>query len=115
MRSGTALILGLCLLGIVGCGKCKKSAVQRDEAVRPPLPEARALDDTTLLFDAWPGRTHASDVAFRSDWPSTQAYYTTGQVIWFRERFYDYHGPSTHRPSHTYRRFDTYRTGVGYR
>ena len=115
MRAGSIVILGFWLLSAVGCANCQRETVERTTPVPPPPGEARKVADATLLFDAWPGRWHASDLAFRSDWPSTEAYYTSGQVIWFRERFHDYQGPGIRQPDHTYRRFDTYRTGMGYR
>jgi hypothetical protein len=69
---------------------------------------------SSLLFNASPSRYDATQFTFRSDWPSTPTYYQSGQVVAFREYFHDQQG-SNSNPSWTYRRFDTYRSGVGYR
>jgi hypothetical protein len=68
-----------------------------------------------LLFDRVPGRYSAEGFAYRSDWPSTNAYYAPGEVIYYHERFIDHQGPGWEPWNGTYRRFTTYRTGVGYR
>jgi len=68
-----------------------------------------------LLFDREPGRYVASDFAGRSDWPSTDAFYSPGQVIYFRERFVDYQGRGFDESNYTYRRFDSQKTGIGFR
>jgi hypothetical protein len=66
------------------------------------------------LFDRRPGGLPASAFAERSDWPSTESFYSPGQVVYFNERFVDYQGRGT-SPDYSYRRFDSFRYGVGYR
>lgn len=68
----------------------------------------------SLLFSPARSSYVASDFAYRSDWPSTNNYYQAGQVIYYNEHFYDYQGPGPNQ-DWTYRQFDTYRSGFGYR
>ena len=87
-------------------------------ADRPELELTDARRSAALLFDAQPGYPTASDVAYRSDWPSTESSYQLGESIFYQERFIDiqHSWPFGRGPhDHTYRRFSTYRTGVGVR
>jgi hypothetical protein len=68
-----------------------------------------------MLFDARPGPYDATMFNYRSDWPSAPSYYSPGEVIFYRERFIDIQGHGIHSPGYVHRRFETYRTGVGYR
>jgi hypothetical protein len=68
----------------------------------------------SLLFSPSRSNYVASDFAYRSGWPSTNSYYQGGQIIYFNEHFYDYQGPVPNQ-DWTYRQFDTYRSGFGYR
>jgi hypothetical protein len=68
-----------------------------------------------LLFDRYPGPYDARDFAVRSDWPSTDSYYSPGQVIIHRERFVDYYGRNFDEPGYTYRRAESYRYSVGFK
>jgi len=110
-------VLGMCFaaLAITGCGH------SHDHMVVRTLPTSRSMADrpaqlaSALLYNPKPGRYSATDIAARSDWPSTNAFYSPGQVISFRERFIDYQGRGFNDWNHTYRRFDAVRVGTGYR
>lgn len=67
-----------------------------------------------MLFDRQPGPYLASDFAFRSDWPSTTSFYAPSEVIYYREHFIDYEGRNPIGSNYAYRRFHSYRYGVGY-
>lgn len=114
MRVSILAMIGGLILGLAGCGPAGDCPVERDPQFGPPAGQ-RAELATALLFDRRPGRYRASDFAFRSDWPSTDSMYSPGQVIYFRERFVDHQGLGFGESDHTYRRFETYRVGVGYR
>jgi hypothetical protein len=73
-----------------------------------------AQPNSSILFNPSPGAYHAGQFAYRSDWPSTPSYYQGGQFIWFQERLYDLQGRGQN-PNWTYRRFETYRSGFGFR
>jgi len=115
MRVMMILTLGAWMLVTAGCAQGTHPAARHEPQAPSRMVQARRASEVSLLFDAAPGWWHASDFAVRSDWPSTDAYYATGQTIFFRERFYDYQGPGIRHQDHTYRRFTSYRTGVGYR
>ena len=115
MRIMKATLAILFLAGLIGCDTCKDRPVQRTVQIRQPFVGPQTNLPTTLLFDATPGYYLASDFAYRSDWPATDSFYSTGQVIFYRERFIDYQGPHYNHRNHTYRRFESYRTGTAYR
>ena len=69
----------------------------------------------SLIFDRRPGYYSASDFAYRSDWPSTDAYYRAPEMIFYREYFNDVQGPGFNNNDNTYRRFETYRYGAAVR
>ncbi len=102
---------GALMLAMTGCGSPCRRPCQRDMEFGPA---PRAELASALLFDRVPGRYPAEAFAFRSEWPSTDSFYSTGQIIFFSERFIDYQG-NGFNPDYTYRRFDTFRAGVGYR
>ena len=105
MRSAVLTTVVLLLLSTVGC-------CQSRQVASLPGPQTPAL-----LFDAHPGLIAASDVAFRSPWPSTRAYYGEGEDIYFRERFIDLQQAGRCGLSHdrVYRRFETRRIGWAHR
>ena len=103
------------MLAVAGCASARDRAVCSDTRFGPAAGGQRADLASALLFDRKPGRWHASDFAVRSDWPSTNAFYSPGQVIYFTERFVDHQGRWFGESDYTYRRFDSYRAGVGYR
>jgi len=98
-----------------GCASAHDRAIHTDAQLGSPAAGRRADLASALLFDRKPGRYHASDFGFRSDWPSTDSFYSPGQIIYFRERFVDFQGRGLDESDYTYRRFDTHRAGVGYR
>ena len=114
MRGLILATMGGLMLAAAGCGATGGQAIGPDVEFGPP-PNQRAELAAALLFDRKPGRYHASDFAVRGDWPSTDSFYSPGQVIYFTERFVDFQGPTFGESDHTYRRFDTYRAGIGYR
>lgn len=114
MRQSLCVCAGM-LIGLVGgCACGGRTAEQGMEY--GPVAAASAPRSSVLLFDAQPGPWSATDFAYRSDWPSTDAYYTPGQLILYRQRFTDYQGPQFgNQNGWTYRRSDSYRYSVGYR
>jgi len=68
-----------------------------------------------LIFDRRPGLYSADQFTYRSDWPSTSAYYRAPEVIVYREYFRDRQGPGLPFYDNTYRRFDTIRYGAAVR
>ena len=109
-----AVVLGAVVLTVSGCASSSPCS-HRDARIASGAPGQQAELATSLLFDAKPGLYRASDFAYRSDWPSTTAFYSPGQVISFTERIVDYGGHHFTGPGHAHRRFDSYRTGIGYR
>ena len=98
---GRATLITCCLLVCVVLGGCS-APDRRMTQNRPPA--------TDLLFSAnW---THAPtfDVQ-RSDWPSTTAATSLGEVIEFRETIIDRQGWFPRQRDFYYRRFDGVRTG----
>jgi len=67
------------------------------------------------LFDADPGRWSAEAFNYRSDWPSTTAYYSPGEVTEYRLYQNDYQGQGFHHNDHTYRSARTRRYSISYR
>lgn len=104
------LTLLIAMPTLTGCHDCcgrASSRVVQETTAPPQLASA-------LLFDRYPGQYDPSSFAYRSDWPSTDSYYSGGEYIYYQSRLYDFQGRNTN-PDWTYRRFDTYRSGVGYR
>jgi hypothetical protein len=108
------LIMSMAALAATGCASPPDDGDQEVRLISAGTGRSAALA-TALLFDPEPGCYRASDFAFRSEWPSTDSFYSPGQVIYFRERFVDVQGRQFGESDYTYRRFDTYRVGVGYR
>ncbi len=115
-RAGWIMGVGFTL--IAGCSHChdcpaRHQAFGPDRAGSYRTPAPMQLS-SSLLFNPGPSAYAPDSFAYRSDWPSTQSYYQDGQFIFFRERFYDVQGLNLN-PNYTYRRFETYRSGFGYR
>lgn len=115
LRGGVLIWMGLAALAAAGCSDRRSCPCERAWVCESPVAGARAELAAALLFDAQPGDYTASDFAVRSDWPSTTAFYSPGQVIFFSERFVDYQRPGAGESDWTYRRFETVRSGFGYR
>ena len=112
----TLAIAGAFVVGDSGCGSVRDLTMRtRADQADARVPASRADLASALLFDRKPGPFRASDFAFRSDWPSTVSFYSPGQVISFAERFVDFQGRGFGESDYTYRRFDTYRAGIGFR
>lgn len=110
-----AFMVGLVMPVMAGCAT-HREACRACEVIAPDRRPAELA--SALLFDARPGRYDARDFAVRSDWPSTHAFYSPGQVIYYSERFVDYQGRGTFGGpfgAGTYRRAESVRAGVGYR
>jgi len=105
VRSAVLMTVSLSLLSPLGCSQSRQVA----SLSGPQTP--------ALLFDAHPGLVAASDLAFRSHWPSVRAYNDEGEDIYFRERFIDLQGAGRGGLGHdrVYRRFETRRTGWAHR
>jgi hypothetical protein len=96
---------------LAGCGSPCHS--ERAMEVVSAFP-VRPAPTPALLFDRVPGAYPPSAFAYRSDWPSTPSYNSLGQTIFFTEYFHDQQGPGFNL-DWTYRQFDSYRLGMGYR
>ncbi len=87
----SVLILGLafCCMGY-GCACCQQEPpVERTrEPVHRPTAQSEGLA-AALLFDRTPGPYDASQFTLRSDWPSTESFYSFGQVVYSREQLID--------------------------
>lgn len=114
MRSwGLAMCLATLL--VAGCSHSHDPVVAKPLQISHSSPGRQVQLTSALLFDAKLGRYRASDIVARSDWPSTNAFYSPGEVLFFRERFTDFQGRGFNDSDYTYRRFDSYRVGTGYR
>ncbi len=124
MRVLALATFSLLAAGLVGCGeparhRCDRCGAQRPSADQPvevlPAPVLQVSHAPSLLFDRVPGRYSATDFAYRSDWPSTNSYYSPGEVIYYHMYDIDYQGPGLNPWNSSYRRFTTRRAGAGYR
>jgi len=115
MRLAVLLLTCLLISLMSGCGHAHPCDMGRESVDLAPGAGPSADLAAALLFDRIPGRYTASDFAYRSDWPSTNAYYSPGQVIFFSERFVDHQGRGFGGSDYTYRRFRSHRVGVGFR
>ena len=115
MHKWIVAITGGLMLAAIGCAPAHDRAIAGDARFERPGQGRGADFAAALLFDRKPGRYHASEFAVRSDWPSTDSFYSPGQVIFFTERFVDFQGRGLDESDYTYRRFDTRRSGIGYR
>ncbi len=113
MRVLISACVGVALAAAIGCESADPE-LERFEIALAATDHPRDVG-AELLFDPRPGRYSASDFACRSDWPSTESFYRPAEQIYYQERFIDYQGPGFHTPDRVYRRFETYRSGVGYR
>jgi hypothetical protein len=111
----SVLVLGLafCCMGY-GCACCQQEPpVERTPQPAPrPAAQSEALA-AALLFDRTPGPYDASEFTLRSDWPSTESFYSFGQVVYSREQLIDVQGPNG--GGFTYQQFDTERVAIGFR
>lgn len=119
---GMAVATFVLLIGLAGCSACRESSMREpgDLAYDVLLASVAARTPTgghssATIFDARPGPYHAEEFTARSDWPSTDAYYSQGQAVYFRERQYIYQGRQLGRWNPTYRRVDAVTYGAGYR
>jgi len=115
MRLAMILMVGVVLPAMAGCAAHHERHRMRVLVVPDDRPAELA---SALLFDARPGRYDPQSFAVRSEWPSTPAFYSPGQVIYFSEWFVDYQGRNAFGGpfnAGTYRRAESLRTGVGYR
>ncbi len=124
MRVLALAVFSLLAGGLMGCGEptaysCDRCGARMLPADRPvevlPAPVLQASYAPSLLFDRVPGRYSATDFAYRSDWPSTNSYYSPGEAIDYDMYSVDYQGPNFSPWNSTYRRFTTRRSGTGYR
>lgn len=116
LRSGVVLLVLLVAVAVCGGCACRDEPVQPEpQACRSRAAGQGAALASTLLFDRHPGAYSASQLNWRSDWPSTASYYSPGQVIFFRERFIDHQGHAFGGRDHFHRRAESVRVGVGYR
>lgn len=111
-----ALAIGFLLCGCSNhpCNPCSRHS---HLAAPPAALIAVSAYAPALLFDRQPGYPPAA-FAHRSDWPSTQTFYATGQQVFYREHFVDYQGPGFphHFPGDwTYLHLDSVRIGGGFR
>lgn len=123
MRICIQALAGLLFVGIVGCCEPLEPRSGRHDSrpngdpvveVMPP-PVLQASYPPSLLFDRVPGRYSATDFNYRSDWPSTNSFYAPGEVIQYNLYSVDYQGPNFDPWHSNYRRFETRRSGIGYR
>jgi hypothetical protein len=123
MRISIQALAGLLFLGLIGCSEhsgrtCERHSLcpQGDQVVEvTPPPVLQASYPPSLLFDRVPGRYSATNFNYRSDWPSTNSYYAPGEVIQYNLYSVDYQGPNLDPWHASYRRFETQRSGIGYR
>lgn len=108
---GAKLIACGMLLGLATAG-CSR---HHDPMEFGPAEISRPALASGLLFDRYPGAFRATDFNYRSDWPSTDAFYTPGEVLLFTDRMTDYQGPGINGIDRTFRRVDTIRFGAGRR
>jgi len=115
MRRTTAIAALAGLMLAAGCGDHRhERAGSRLLAERRPAVVWRPAAD--LLFDPTPDQAiTASDFAFRSPWPCTAGAYSPGEVVYYREYYYDHQGHAWNDLDHIHRRFHSYRYGTQYR
>jgi hypothetical protein len=110
-----SILTGVYVLAAVGCCASDKSAPCKHEPAKVQTENRQPALASNIIFDRHPGPYRAGDFAYRSDWPAAGSMYTPGQVIYYREHFVDYQGRGFDHADYSYRRFDMYRVGVGYR
>ncbi|MCB9849729.1 MAG: hypothetical protein H6817_03400 [Phycisphaerales bacterium] len=91
------------LFGMIFAAGCASA----ERAYIAPVPVA----DTRLLFDAQPGYPQADQIAYASDWPSTDAVIQGRERIFYRESIYDLQGIRGNGRDLTFRRFRVERVG----
>jgi len=93
-----------------GCAQHRDTAPVPEEQyplTLSPQPEA----DSRLLFDPGSDYPLASNLVYRSDWPSTESAFRDPEVIYYRESIYDIQGLWGFNRDLTYRRFRVERVG----
>ena len=107
MRWLSSIAVTLILLSAMGCAETRRTQVACRQRLGP----------SWLLFDALPGLPTASQMAYRSQWPSATSFQPLVELVEYRELFIDRQGDGFgHRGGdHTYRRFETRRVGYGHR
>lgn len=122
MRVTFVLILGMAVAALVGCGKERTAHIERmsDCNCSPPLalrPSPYLIFDRTPPEPAPPGMRPltAEDFTLRSDWPSTAGYHSAGEVVYFREWYYDHLGYGANPLDYNNRTFQSYRYGAKFR
>lgn len=101
MKRRLAIVVPL-LIALSGCASAENYG-----DYFPPQPLAHA----SLLFDAVGGYPTATQMASRSDWPSTRSLYVEPEVVYYRETLYDRQGSYPGQHDQTYRRFDLVKEG----
>lgn len=120
-RMGTCLAT-MSLAFAVGCAGGERSRLERSPGACLHLAGA-GRPTSSLLFDRATGPAlqpgirpiTAEDFACRSLWPSTSGYYSGGEVVFFRERYYDHQDGGTKPTNYVDRHFESYRTGMSFR
>jgi hypothetical protein len=107
MRWVGPIAVTLILLSAMGCAETRRTQVVC----------RHKTGLSSLLFDALPGLPTASQIAYRSQWPSATSFQPLVELVEYRELFIDRQGDGFgHRGGdHTYRRFETRRVGYGQR
>ncbi len=70
---------------------------------------------TALLFDAVPGSSSAAQWAQRAPWLSAPSHFSDGEMVYYRELFYDRQGNGFGTRDYFTRRFIYVREGRGHR
>ena len=115
MRSRT--ILPMVILAWIGVGCASRPHYPTFDLNPYQQRTIRTADhfEAAPLFDAQPGRWSAEAFTERSDWPSTTAYYSPGEVTEYRLYQVDHYGNGFNNSDHTYRRAQTRRYSISYR
>lgn len=117
------LVVAIGMVVFTGCAAARNEPIapcplqeMSPEGVPVPVATTTAAHPASgLIFDRHPGWYSADQFTWRSDWPSTRAYYRAPELIFYREHFHDYQGPGFNSLDFTYRRFDTVRYGAAVR
>lgn len=119
-----AIFLGYAVLAfVVGCESSHRERMNCSERVVLAQDAPARRPTPYLIYDRLPGRTSpegvkpltAEDFAYRSNWPSTKGYYSAGDVVYYREWYYDYTGNGYEPYEYVNRQFQSYRYGASYR
>ena len=69
----------------------------------------------SMLFDPYPTLRNAAKYSARASWPTASTYIDDGEIIRYREQFYDHQGTPFHGRDYFIRRFTAVREGRGHR